>query len=122
MSDDSPSSIEEGLTLGYGYAERHRDDRQILGRIARARSAPEVAANIDLAEIPADPIADQVAFWSGFAHGVKRYLSTRCTLFSTNLDDKNHRVVSRRRAAAWGLTGGGSVRSSRPPGTSAGRG
>jgi len=74
MSDDSPSSIEEGLTLGYGYAEKHRDDRLTLGRIARARSAPEVAANVDPAEIPANPIADQVAFWSGFAHGVKRYL------------------------------------------------
>ena len=74
MSDDSPSSIEEGLTLGYGYAEKHRDDRQNLGRIARAHSAPEVAANVEPAEIPADGIADHVAFWSGFAHGVKRYL------------------------------------------------
>jgi len=74
MSDDSPSSIEEGLTLGYGYAEKHRDDRLTLGRIARAQSAPEVAANVNPAEIPADPTADHVAFWSGFAHGVKRYL------------------------------------------------
>jgi hypothetical protein len=74
MSDDRPSSIEEGLTLGYGYGEKHRDDRLTLGRIARARSAPEVAANVDPAEIPADGIADHVAFWSGFAHGVKRYL------------------------------------------------
>jgi hypothetical protein len=74
MSDDSSSSIEEGLTLGYSYADKHRDDRQTLGRIARARSAPEVAATVDPAEIPADGIADQVAFWSGFAHGVKRYL------------------------------------------------
>ena len=74
MSEDSPSSIEEGLTLGYGYAEKHRDDRLTLGRIARAQSAPEVAANVNPAEIPADPTADHVAFWSGFAHGVKRYL------------------------------------------------
>jgi len=74
MSDDSVTSIKEGLTLGYGFAEKHRDDRLTLGRIARARSAPEVAANVDPAEIPANPIANQVAFWSGFAHGVKRYL------------------------------------------------
>ena len=74
MTEDRPPSIEEGLTLGYGYAEKHRDDRLTLGRIARARSAPEVAANVDPAKIPADGIADQVAFWSGFASGVKRYL------------------------------------------------
>jgi len=74
MSDDSPSSIEEGLTLGDGYAEKHRDDRLTLGRIARAQSAPEVAANVDPTEVPADQIADHVAFWSGFAHGVKRHL------------------------------------------------
>jgi hypothetical protein len=74
MTEDRPPPIEEGLTLGYGYAEKHRDDRMTLGRIARARSAPEVAANVDPAEIAVDGIADQVAFWSGFAHGVKRYL------------------------------------------------
>jgi hypothetical protein len=74
MSEHRPSSIEEGLTLGYGYAEKHRDDRVTLGRIARARSAPEVVAIVDPAEITADGITDQVAFWSGFAHGVKRYL------------------------------------------------
>jgi hypothetical protein len=74
MSDDRPSPIEEGLTLGYSYAEKHRDDRLTLRRIVSARSAPEVAANVDPAETPADGSADDVAFWSGFAHGVKRYL------------------------------------------------
>lgn len=74
MSEDRPSSIEEGLTLGYGYAEKHRDDRLTLRRIATARSASEVAAAVDQAEIAADGIADQAAFWSGFAHGVKRHL------------------------------------------------
>ena len=74
MKDDNPSSIEEGLTLGYGYAERHRDDRQTLGRIARARSASEVAATVGPAEIPAETIADHVALWCGFSNGVKRYL------------------------------------------------
>ena len=74
MSEDRPSSIEEGLTLGYGYAEKYRDDRLTLRRIATARSASEVAAAVDRADIAADGIADQAAFWSGFAHGVKRYL------------------------------------------------
>jgi len=74
MSEDRSSSIEKGITLGYGYAEKHRDDRLSVGRIARARSAPEVTANVDPAEIAADGIPDPVAFWSGFAHGVRRYL------------------------------------------------
>jgi hypothetical protein len=67
-------SIEEAVTLGYGYAERHRHERRSLGRIARARSASEVTANVDPADIAADGIADPVPFWSGFAHGVRWYL------------------------------------------------
>jgi hypothetical protein len=74
MSEPKASSLEEGLTLGYGYAERHRDDRPNLRRIVRARSAPEVTENIDLSEIERDGTAYPVAFWSGFAHGVRRYL------------------------------------------------
>ena len=74
MSEDRSSAIEKAMTLGYGYAEKHRDDRLSLGRIARARSASEVTANVDPAEIAADGIIDPVAFWSGFAHGVGWYL------------------------------------------------
>jgi hypothetical protein len=74
MSEDGSSSIEKGMTLGYGYAERHRGDRLSLGRIARAHSAAEVTANVDPAEVAADGLADPVAFWSGFAHGVRSYL------------------------------------------------
>jgi hypothetical protein len=74
MSEDRPSPIEKAMALGYGYAEKHRDDRRSLGRIARARSAPEVTAHVDPAETAPDGIADPVAFWSGFAHGVRRYL------------------------------------------------
>jgi hypothetical protein len=62
------------MTLGYGYAERHRQDRASLGRIARARSAGAVARHVDPTEISADGVDDRVAFWSGFAHGVQRYL------------------------------------------------
>jgi hypothetical protein len=74
MSEHGSSSLEEGLTLGYGYAERHRDDRASLRRIVRARSAPEVTANIDPADVAVDAATAPVAFWSGFAHGVRRYL------------------------------------------------
>ena len=74
MSEHGASSLEKGLALGYGYAESHRDDRDSLRRIVRARSAPEVTANVDPAEIAADASAAPVAFWSGFAHGVRRYL------------------------------------------------
>jgi hypothetical protein len=74
MAAPASSSIEKGMTLGYGYAEKHRHDRTSLGRIARARSASEVTANVDPAEIAADGIADPIAYWSGFAHGVRWYL------------------------------------------------
>jgi hypothetical protein len=74
MSEGRSSSIGKGMTFGYGYAEKHGHDRLRLGRIARAHSASEVTANVDPAEIAADGIADPVAFWSGFAHGVGRYL------------------------------------------------
>ena len=62
MSEDRTSSIEKAMTLGYGYAEKHRHDRLSLGWIARARSASEVTANVDPAEIAADGIVDPVAF------------------------------------------------------------
>lgn len=62
------------MNLGYGYAEKHQDDRLRLGLIARAKSASEVTANVGSGEIPADGIANPVAFWSGFAHGVRWYL------------------------------------------------
>ena len=62
------------MTLGYGYADKHRHDRLSLGRIARAQSPSEVTAHVDRAEIAADGIANPVAFWSGFAHGVRWYL------------------------------------------------
>jgi hypothetical protein len=74
MSEHESSSLEQGLTLGYAYAESHLDDRPHLRRIVRARSAPEVTANLDPAEIAPPGLASQVAFWSGFAHGVRRYL------------------------------------------------
>jgi hypothetical protein len=73
-SEDRSSSIEKAMTLGYGYAEKHQHDRLSLGRIARARSASEVTASVDPTEIAADGSIDPIAFWSGFAHGVRWYL------------------------------------------------
>jgi hypothetical protein len=77
MDEVSPagsSSIESGMTLGYGYAEKHQDDRLSLGQIARARSARAVITHVDPTEISASGVDNPVAFWSGFAHGVQRYL------------------------------------------------
>ena len=74
MSGDRGSSIELGVSFGYGYASRHHEDRVNLGRIASARSASDVTANVDPAELPVEEILDPVAFWSGFAHGVRWYV------------------------------------------------
>ena len=74
MSEHESSSLEQGLILGYGYAEAHLDDRPHLRRIVRARSAPEVTENVDPAATAPEGIANPTAFWSGFAHGVRRYL------------------------------------------------
>jgi hypothetical protein len=74
LSGDGSSLIGEAITVGYSYAEKHRNDRPRLGRIARAQSASEVTKNLDPAEIATDGIADPVAFWSGFSHGVRWYL------------------------------------------------
>jgi hypothetical protein len=74
MNESRSSSVEKGAALGYGYAERHQGDRLRLGLIARARSASEVTANVDPGEIAPDGVDHPVAFWSGFAHGVRWYL------------------------------------------------
>ena len=71
---DRSQSIEQGLALGYRYAEKHRDDRLSLRAIARARSAADAAAKVDDDEIATETITDPVGFWSGFSHGVARYL------------------------------------------------
>jgi hypothetical protein len=41
-----------------------------LGRIVRAHTAAEVVANLDPTFQMPDGVADSVAYWSGFAHGV----------------------------------------------------
>jgi len=62
-----------GLEDGLRYATQYHDDRRLLGRIVRARSAVEVADAVAGTALPPEGI-DEVAYWSGFAHGVGRYL------------------------------------------------
>jgi hypothetical protein len=63
-----------GLEDGVRYAQAHLADWVQLGRIARARSAAEVVANLDPSFRQPDGADDSVAYWSGFAHGVQRVM------------------------------------------------
>jgi hypothetical protein len=72
MTPQTPLSL--GLQEGLGYAATHRGDRSRLGRIARAHTAEDVAATVGATFAPPDEIADTVAYWSGFAHGVRSFL------------------------------------------------
>lgn len=76
MNDLKAHWLEQGLQLGFAYAtECGLDDRLRLGRIARAHTPEDVKANLGGSETLPVHAADPVAFWSGFAHGVARYLS-----------------------------------------------
>ena len=68
------TALNLGLEAGLRYASENGGDRRHLGRIVGAHTADEVAAILggDAAE-PAG-IDDRVAYWSGFAHGVRRFL------------------------------------------------
>lgn len=74
MDEDRLPSVERGLRAGYSYASTYRGDPVKLRNIAKAHTAADVAANIDSALTQPDGISDGVAFWSGFAHGVARFL------------------------------------------------
>jgi hypothetical protein len=74
VSDDHGSeALERGLEAGYRYAESHREDRGRLKTLARARSVSDVRAGLDSADI-AGEVGDPHKFWSGFAHGVAKFL------------------------------------------------
>jgi hypothetical protein len=72
-SEHGTGELERGLGAGYLYAESHRDDRGRLKALARARSASEVTASLDAEEM-AGEIEDRHQYWSGFAHGVAKFL------------------------------------------------
>jgi hypothetical protein len=69
----SSTALGLGLEEGLKYAADHGGDRHHLGRIVRAGSAVEVSDAVAGSVLPPEGI-DQVAYWSGFAHGVGRYL------------------------------------------------
>ena len=77
MAEERSDWLEQGITAGYAYATRRGEaDRRSLGRIARARSAADVKAN--LAENI--EVMRPTSFWSGFAHGVGLYLFEQARL------------------------------------------
>ena len=66
---------EQGLRVGHEYAMAFANDRAKLRRASvRAKDADEVKASIDWSFL--EPTSQQrpVAFWSGFAHGVRDFL------------------------------------------------
>jgi len=66
------TALDQGLEDGVTWAQAHLADRARLGRIVRAHTAAEVVANLDPTFQMPDGVADSVAYWSGFAHGVQR--------------------------------------------------
>ena len=64
------TALDQGLEDGVKWAKAHLADRARLGRIVRAHTAAEVVANLDPTFQMPDGVADSVAYWSGFAHGV----------------------------------------------------
>jgi hypothetical protein len=66
------TALDQGLEDGFTWAKAHLADRARLGRIVRAHTAVEVVANLDPTFQMPDGVADSVAYWSGFAHGVQR--------------------------------------------------
>jgi hypothetical protein len=74
MSDDRGPSLQRGLEAGYRFAEAHPEDRSKLRTIARARSASDVAAAVDAADLELAEDDNRVAFCSSFAHGIAKFL------------------------------------------------
>ena len=74
----SSTALSLGLEDGLKYATENPGDRQLLGRIAGAHTAEEVAGAVD-GSAPND-VDDVVAYWSGFSHGVGQYLKDHLDL------------------------------------------
>ena len=70
----SSTALNLGLEAGLRYATENPGDRRRLGRIVRAHTAADVAAIVTGSVEEPDGINDSVAYWSGFAHGVTRFL------------------------------------------------
>ena len=72
MTQSPRTALDQGLEDGVKWAKAHLEDRARLGRIVRAHTAAEVVANLGSTFQMSDGVADSVAYWSGFAHGVLR--------------------------------------------------
>ena len=72
MTHAPHTALDQGLEDGVTWAKAHLADRARLGRIVRAHTAAEVVGNLDPTLQMPDGVADSVAYWSGFAHGVQR--------------------------------------------------
>jgi hypothetical protein len=68
------TALSLGLEHGLRFATEKRADRRQLGRIVRAHSAAEVAEIVSGGIAQPDEIDNAAAYWSGFAHGVGRFL------------------------------------------------
>ena len=80
---DDLTPRERGLILGHSYAGSFGGDPRKLTLIAKAKSADDVEANVDGTLLRPGEIEDDVAFWSGFSHGVKAFLVEQGTPPST---------------------------------------
>lgn len=69
----SSTALDLGLEAGLRWATENPGDRRRLGRIVRAHTAADVAA-IVAGNVSEPQRIDRAAFWSGFAHGVSRFL------------------------------------------------
>jgi hypothetical protein len=70
----SSTTLDLGLEAGLRYATENPGDRRRLGRIVGAHTADDVAAIVAGSVSEPDGINDRGAYWSGFAHGVRRFL------------------------------------------------
>jgi hypothetical protein len=70
----SSDALSLGLEDGLRFASENASDRSHLGRVVRAHTAAEVAEVVSGRVVQPDGIDDEVAYWSGFAHGVGRFL------------------------------------------------
>ena len=67
-------TLERGMVAGREYASRVGGDHAKLRPVVKARNAEETRAAIDWNLIEAIEGEQPVAFWSGFAHGVRQFL------------------------------------------------
>jgi hypothetical protein len=68
------SGVDGGLELGYAFAAEHPGEHDRLVAIARAHAVSDVVDAVGSDAYRAAAESDPAGFWSGFAHGVRRYL------------------------------------------------